>query len=385
MVLRNGTYSLCTCPTPGSAGCPAWCTRRVFWSCVPWSACEGWCAERCAPRCCESAEWFQAKARGLGVAAAASEDLEPARTRRGGAEGGGRVRRVMVWQGERNEDGHLSFMYWPVMGTLLSGFQHHAARHPLRLVAGAGLTREYDKQLGRLRRGDWFVWVGVNERFSQPWKALRQRGVRRIYYRTEPDHCTPASLRRGIPQGADEVWDFARHNLEGCVENETESTIRTVASGAVDAESRGAREAWAQPRGLAVAGVKEKLRVVPPGHVPPPWPVEEDLRNAATATIANRTQMCDSQCAAIAKAAVDGTYSHGPVRRPWEYLGAAPVGDLIAAAAAADAASPLVFFGSLDGSNPKPGPDPNPDPHPNPSPSQARWLAGRGGGSASRR
>ena len=386
MVLRNGTYSLCTCPTPGSAGCPAWCTRRVFWSCVPWSACEGWCAERCAPRCCESAEWFQAKARGLGVAAAASEDLEPARTRRGGAEGGGRVRRVMVWQGERNEDGHLSFMYWPVMGTLLSGFQHHAARHPLRLVAGAGLTREYDKQLGRLRRGDWFVWVGVNERFSQPWKALRQRGVRRIYYRTEPDHCTPASLRRGIPQGADEVWDFARHNLEGCVENETESTIRTVATGATDAESRGAREAWAQPRGLAILGASPpKLRVVPPGHVPPPWPVEEDLRNAATATIANRTQMCDSQCAAIAKAAVDGTYSNGPVRRPWEYLGAAPVGDLTAAAAAAAAASPLVFFGSLDGSNPKPDPDPNPDPHPNPSPSQARWLAGRGGGSASRR
>eukprot|EP00964_Phaeocystis_antarctica_P091200 scaffold58451_cov70-Phaeocystis_antarctica.AAC.7 len=49
MVLRNGTYSLCTCPTPGSAGCPAWCTRRVFWSCVPWSACEGWCRALCTP------------------------------------------------------------------------------------------------------------------------------------------------------------------------------------------------------------------------------------------------------------------------------------------------------------------------------------------------
>jgi hypothetical protein len=94
------------------------------------------------------------------------------RTRRDAAEGGGRMRRVMVWQGERNEDGHLSFMYWPVMGTLLSGFQHYAARHALRLVTGAGLTREYEKQLGRLRRGDWFVWVGINERYSQPWKAL---------------------------------------------------------------------------------------------------------------------------------------------------------------------------------------------------------------------
>jgi hypothetical protein len=365
-VLRNGTYSLCTCPTPGSAGCPAWCTRRVFSSCVPWSACEGWCAERCAPRCCQSAEWFWAKARGLGVAAAAPDDLEPPRTRRGGAEpprtrrggaeGSGRVRRVMVWQGERNEDGHLSFMYWPVMGTLLSGFQHHAARHPLRLVTGAGLTREYETQLGRLRRGDWFVWVGVNERFSQPWKALlaaisltltethlkpepepkpkpqpwqalRQRGVRRIYYRTEPDHCTPASLRRGIPQGADEVWEFARHNLEGCVENETESTIRAAAIGAADnsAASRGAREAWAQPRGIALVG-DTKLRVVPPGHVPPPWLVEEDLRAAAT----NRTPMCDSQCAAIANAAIGGTH-----------LGAPPT--------SAAAASSLVFFGSLDG------------------------------------
>ena len=362
-VLLNDTFSRCTCPTPGSAGCPAWCTRRALWSCVPWSACEGWCAKHCAPRCCQSAEWFRVKVRGLGVAAAAPEDMGPPRTRRDAAEGGGRMRRVMVWQGERNEDGHLSFMYWPVMGTLLSGFQHYAARHALRLVTGAGLTREYEKQLGRLRRGDWFVWVGINERYSQPWKALlaisptlivtftqplsepepepepkpcpqpctwqalRQAGVRRIYYRTEPDHCTPASLRRGIPQGADEVWEFARHNLEGCVENETESTIRTVANGAADssAESRGAREAWAQPRGIALVG-GTKLRVVPPGHVPPPWSLEADLRAAA----ANRSPMCDSQCAAIANAAIGGT--HLDVPPP-----------------SATAALPLVFFGSLDG------------------------------------
>ena len=110
-LLRNDTFSRCSCPTPGSAGCPAWCTRRALWSCVPWSACEGWCAKRCAPRCCQSAEWFRAKVRGLGVAAAAPEDMGPPRTRRDAAEGGGRMRRVMVWQGERNEDGHLSFMY----------------------------------------------------------------------------------------------------------------------------------------------------------------------------------------------------------------------------------------------------------------------------------
>ena len=156
---------------------------------------------------------------------------------------------------------------------------------------------------------------------------LRQRGVRRIYYRTEPDHCTPASLRRGIPQGADEVWDFARHNLEGCVENETESTVRTFGAADNSAESRGAREAWAQPRGIALVG-GTTLRVVPPGHVPPPWSVEEDLR--ATAAGNRAPPMCDSQCAAIANAAIGGTH-----------LGAPPT--------LAAAASPLVFFGSLDG------------------------------------
>ena len=56
---------------------------------------------------------------------------------------------------------------------LLDGvLEKYAARHALRLVTGAGLTRVYEKQLGRLRRGDWFVWVGINERYSQPWKAL---------------------------------------------------------------------------------------------------------------------------------------------------------------------------------------------------------------------
>ena len=160
------------------------------------------------------------------------------------------------------------------------------------------------------------------------WQALRQRGVRRIYYRTEPDHCTPASLRRGIPQGADEVWDFARHNLEGCVENETESTVRTFGAADNSAESRGAREAWAQPRGIAILVGGTKLRVVPPGHVPPPWSVEEDLRATAAG---NRTPpMCDSQCAAIANAAIGGTH-----------LGAPPT--------SAAAASPLVFFGSRGG------------------------------------
>ena len=195
--------SSCTCPTPGSAGCPAWCTRRAAWKCVPWSGCEGWCAERCAPRCCQSAEWFRAKLHSLGVAVPATADPEPPRTRRG-AESGGRVRRVMVWQGERNDDGHLSFMYWPIMGTLLSGFQYHAARHPLKLVAGVGQTREYARQLSLLRSSDWFVWVGLNERFSQPWRQLRRRGVRRIYYRTEPGHCTPAALAHttGVLQGA---------------------------------------------------------------------------------------------------------------------------------------------------------------------------------------
>lgn len=216
------TGSACSCPTPGSNGCPDQCTKRTMWTCKTpgYGACASWCAQRCATSCCQSSAWLKDKLESIGHVNQTQGHQY-------------RVPRVMVWQGERNEDGHLAFMYWPVMSTLVQGFRHAA----VELVAGAGLTREYKRQLARLRPGDIFVWVGLNERLSQPWSGLGQRRVKRIYYQTEPTprhDCT--HLTRPYKIEVEEVWEFSHHNIEGC------------------AKQTGA----------------PKFRFVPPGFLPPP-------------------------------------------------------------------------------------------------------------------
>ena len=160
------------------------------------------------------------------------------------------------------------------------------------------------------------MWVGINERFSQPWWQLGRRGVRRIYYRTEPEHCTPEKLSSApTPHGADEVWDFSHHNLDGCVEPQGAGSAQPRARpGACDRCPGRARrqEPLTQP--------PPTLRVVPPGYLPPPWSVEDALQEAAAnASSATAAALATSSAASSA------------------------------AAPAAASAPPLIFFGSLDG------------------------------------
>lgn len=114
------------------------------------------------------------------------------------------VRRVLLWQGER-VDGKLSFIYWPVMSTLLEGFRHAN----VRVQAGVGFTLEWDWLVHNLTRGDVFIWVGINGVRSQPWVGLRNRGVKRVWYQTEPTHQYVVTRVK-----VDEVWDFSHHNME---------------------------------------------------------------------------------------------------------------------------------------------------------------------------
>lgn len=135
------------------------------------------------------------------------------------------VPRVMIWHAERNEDGRLSFMYWPVLATLVAGFR--ATR--VQLAFGAGESSEYTRNLKKLERGDALVWIGKAGLTTVPWRRLGRIGVRRIYYQTEPTPRHDCSHLEGwlpyfgsglSPRDVwDEIWDFSRHNLESC--NET--------------------------------------------------------------------------------------------------------------------------------------------------------------------
>ena len=142
---------------------------------------------------------------------------------------------VMLWHGER-PDGRLAFLYWPVLGTLIEGFRPAIAARAVDLAVGVGFTAEYERRLKALRAGDTFVWVGINGRFSQPWRRLRARGVRTVYYQTEPaqkHQCYPVVLGRQAASNEtlDEIWDFSWHNIEGCARTFGHPRLRFIPPG----------------------------------------------------------------------------------------------------------------------------------------------------------
>ena len=59
-----------------------------------------------------------------------------------------------------------------------------------------------DKRMVRLGVGDVLVWIGHCGHRIQPWRALRRRGVRVVYYQTEP--LTSPSCQLGRRE-ADEI------------------------------------------------------------------------------------------------------------------------------------------------------------------------------------
>ena len=116
----------------------------------------------------------------------------------------------MLWHGEKNHAARLHVMYWPVMGTLIAGLQ----RPGVDLVFGIGFSQRYQQMIDSLRCGDTFIWVGVNGKLSQPFWQLRKRGVRTVYYNTEPavGYIRCDRDRRHV----DELWDFSFHNMLRC-------------------------------------------------------------------------------------------------------------------------------------------------------------------------
>ena len=116
--------------------------------------------------------------------------------------------KVLIWNGER-EDGHLTYMYHPVVWTLREGLQAIGCN----VSVGSGIQRSLHRSLNSLSLGDSFIFVGSADHNALPWDQLRKRQIRTIYYNTEPFGC----LKGLGPVNVDEVWDYSWANVDRCV------------------------------------------------------------------------------------------------------------------------------------------------------------------------
>ena len=129
------------------------------------------------------------------------------------------TRRAVVWQAENNW-GSLRLMYKPIVQTLVDGLHALAdANHwtvEAQIVPNTSISRLRRGSccgMEKLQKGSIFVWVGDFAAEEVPWAELRRRGVRTVYYQTEP-HDLPCELWQQAL--VDEIWDYSRQNIALC-------------------------------------------------------------------------------------------------------------------------------------------------------------------------
>ena len=132
--------------------------------------------------------------------------------------------RVHIRLGQRT-DGRLSFMFAPIVRTLLLGFNATGASVSIEEVSASEDGRlKLSREARRLGRRDAFVWIGVKQHAFPPWQEMRHNSVRTIYYQTEPlpagGGCLlPPNRRASTSIGSplvDELWDYSEWNLMQC-------------------------------------------------------------------------------------------------------------------------------------------------------------------------
>ena len=102
-----------------------------------------------------------------------------------------------VQHGERN-DGHLRFMYKPFMETL-------------RPLEDRMFVYRNNVDPSAIPAGSTFVWVGIHLANRVPWRELREKGVRTVYYQTE--YQTGCAMTN---RSVDEIWDYSLLNIDNC-------------------------------------------------------------------------------------------------------------------------------------------------------------------------
>ena len=123
--------------------------------------------------------------------------------------------------------GISQFMYLPIIRTLDSGF-HSLGAASVVATSGNGPT----VRSARLVKGDVLVWVGAGIGVkSRQLRELGARGVRRVFYSTEPmrevcHQVVPGSDTRSATGGWDETWHYTLHNAQLCWRLASDSSTR---------------------------------------------------------------------------------------------------------------------------------------------------------------
>jgi len=109
-----------------------------------------------------------------------------------------------------------AYMLKPFRSSLQAGFQayHDIKAYDMRfkILRDRGFNDSMS-ELSELMPGDVFLWISMTTlRRKVPWTMLRQRGVRTIYYQSEPiGYCSDLSGT------VDEIWDYSWFNIDGCM------------------------------------------------------------------------------------------------------------------------------------------------------------------------
>ena len=127
---------------------------------------------------------------------------------------------VHVWQAG-GADHRIEYMYEPVVSTISQGFSTHLC--------------DVDRQVGCydwscVSPGAWFIWVGVTHVRDVPWIYLRLRGVRTIYYQSEP--VDAGQYIRLTSDKVEEIWDYSHKNIDVASEKPGAPVMRYVPPGA---------------------------------------------------------------------------------------------------------------------------------------------------------
>lgn len=127
------------------------------------------------------------------------------------------------------------FMFQPAMDTLIAMLGGYALSHKgVAFVHDSVIPDQLTSRTIALRTGDLFVWLGWLGSDRVPWSALARRGVRTVYYRTEPMQvaCPPSSWLLA------ETWEYTFANMKACRNSKGPVVSRYIPPGAARAQSQ---------------------------------------------------------------------------------------------------------------------------------------------------
>ncbi len=109
---------------------------------------------------------------------------------------------------------NLSWMYLPFVQTVARGLE--AVGYSVRVGSFRGVALQ--EAIRSLRCGDTFVWVAPMSKHHVPWAALTSKGVRAVYYQTEPGCAWECLWHSGCraPRNVTEVCDYSLANIQRC-------------------------------------------------------------------------------------------------------------------------------------------------------------------------